>query len=289
MSSIPGHASQEASTPSIIVWCVGLRCRAAQPSHRKGGHGHPANRQGGIPGTWSERRSLMRIHRSLLLWPVCLLAVASAWAQPVTNPVVVTVSLGGTGAQFNNLTDALISINDASATKPHVILVYPGIYTDHRNGDNLTWKGYVSLRGADRDTTIIRGSPFTYQGTYPRFSTSRWRTRPAGPSTECSPSRSMAPGTSAPCASGAPRFDRWGLAAHARMSGTTSASRVPRSLSRARNSRPSSGGQQRCLTGSTPPPPGAYMRVAKVGTSSASGNRSSRRPTRPRGASSPSP
>src|SRR5437899_11707762 len=94
-------------------------------------------------------------------------AMSLVSAQSVTNPRVVTVSLDGSGAQFTNITDAIASITDASVTKPYVILVYPGIYTDHKNGDNLQWKNYVSLRGVNRDTTIIRPSPLNFSGPYP--------------------------------------------------------------------------------------------------------------------------
>src|SRR5437879_1582707 len=70
-------------------------------------------------GRSARKESSMRVCRIVLLAFAALLAVSSVWAQPVTNPVVVTVSLTGTGAQFTNLSQALGSINDASATKPY--------------------------------------------------------------------------------------------------------------------------------------------------------------------------
>jgi hypothetical protein len=97
--------------------------------------------------------------RTVLIGCVLLLACAhAAWSQPVVNPRTVTVSPDGTGASFSNLAAALNSITTASAANPYVILVYPGTYTGSNNGGNLTWKSWVSLRGVDRKSTIIRGS-----------------------------------------------------------------------------------------------------------------------------------
>jgi hypothetical protein len=86
-----------------------------------------------------------------------LVSTPAARAQAVTSPRVVTVSPDGTGANFSNLRNAIDSITTASASNPYVILVYPGIYTGSLN-TFLPWKSYVSLRGVDRYSTIIRGT-----------------------------------------------------------------------------------------------------------------------------------
>jgi len=99
----------------------------------------------------------MRIRAALVLFSLFFAATLTAWAQPVTNPKVVTVSPSGTGADYTTLQAALSAISDASAGNPYVILAYPGIYTGTSN-TSLRWKSYVSLRGVDRYSTIIRGS-----------------------------------------------------------------------------------------------------------------------------------
>ncbi|HYV85615.1 MAG TPA: hypothetical protein VFB49_06885 [Patescibacteria group bacterium] len=74
-------------------------------------------------------------------------------------PQIVTVSVTGSGADYSNIAAALGAISDASSSKPYEILVYPGIYTGANNGGwGLAWKSWVSLRGADRESTILRGS-----------------------------------------------------------------------------------------------------------------------------------
>jgi len=53
-----------------------------------------------------------------------------------------TITVAATGADFTSIQAAINSIADASATKPYVILVYPGVYTE-----NLICKDYVHLTG----------------------------------------------------------------------------------------------------------------------------------------------
>jgi len=91
--------------------------------------------------------------------PLCLFAalITGARAQSVSNPRTITVSPDGSGAAYSSLSSALGAISDASASNQYVILVYPGIYTGSNNV-GLRWKSYVSLRGVDRNATIIRGS-----------------------------------------------------------------------------------------------------------------------------------
>lgn len=100
--------------------------------------------------------------RTLLALPIAMIvAGAAAFAQPVINPRTVTVSLGGSGADFSSLAAAVGYVNSLtpppSASNRFVILVYPGIYTGPDNVF-IIWPSYVSLRGVDRKSTIIRGS-----------------------------------------------------------------------------------------------------------------------------------
>jgi len=100
----------------------------------------------------------MRLTRALALLTPWTLAAGLAFGQSVSNPRTVTISPDGTGANFSTLQSALASITTASATNPYVILAYPGIYTGYGNGGSgVVWKSYVSLRGIDRDSTIIQG------------------------------------------------------------------------------------------------------------------------------------
>jgi hypothetical protein len=80
-----------------------------------------------------------------------------ALAQSVDNPRVVTVSPDGSGADYSSLAGALGGVSSPSSSNRYVILVYPGIYTGSNNVD-LWWPSYVSLRGIDRASTIIKGS-----------------------------------------------------------------------------------------------------------------------------------
>ena len=80
-----------------------------------------------------------------------------ALAQSVDNPRVVTVSPDGSGADYSSLAGALGGVSSLSSSNRYVILVYPGIYTGSNNVD-LWWPSYVSLRGIDRASTIIKGS-----------------------------------------------------------------------------------------------------------------------------------
>jgi hypothetical protein len=94
--------------------------------------------------------------------PLTLLAAFFICATNLfATPQIVTVSVTGSGADYSNLYSAVASISDASAAKPYVIFVYPGVYTGSNNGGALhfsSWPSYVSLRGADRESTILRGS-----------------------------------------------------------------------------------------------------------------------------------
>jgi hypothetical protein len=64
--------------------------------------------------------------------------------------IPVKASNPGAG-EFTSISAALASITDASATKPYVITIGPGLY----NEPPLVMKPYVALRGADTLSTII--------------------------------------------------------------------------------------------------------------------------------------
>jgi hypothetical protein len=94
----------------------------------------------------------------LALTSIMLVAAVFCTTNVFAVPQIVTVSITGTGADYSNIAAAIGSINDASSSKPYEIFVYPGIYTGSNNGGaGLAWKSYVSLRGADRESTILRG------------------------------------------------------------------------------------------------------------------------------------
>jgi hypothetical protein len=99
--------------------------------------------------------------RALAVLAVLLLGSAETiLAQSVDNPRVVTVSPDGSGADYSSLAGALGGVSSPSSSNRYVVLVYPGIYTGSNNV-NLEWPSYVSLRGIDRASTIIKGSVFT--------------------------------------------------------------------------------------------------------------------------------
>ena len=80
--------------------------------------------------------------------------------QPVGNIIIVAKS----GGDFDDISDALDAITDASATNLYLIRIAPGIYTEN---DGIDLKSYVSIEGSGEGVTIIRGdgdaaSPYSY-------------------------------------------------------------------------------------------------------------------------------
>ncbi|MDG1265543.1 MAG: pectinesterase family protein, partial [Ilumatobacter sp.] len=67
---------------------------------------------------------------------------------------VIWVADDGTG-DFLKLSTALASITDATATKPYVIKIAPGTYTEEAN---VAMKNYVDVEGSGQDITTIKGS-----------------------------------------------------------------------------------------------------------------------------------
>lgn len=87
-------------------------------------------------------------------------AVSSAAGRPVQR--VVTVKADGTG-DYTSPRLANAAIMDATANKPYVIEIHPGIYADDKGEDAAdpnAWivKDHVSLVGTDRNKCIIRWS-----------------------------------------------------------------------------------------------------------------------------------
>ena len=72
--------------------------------------------------------------------------------QDAESPArVIWVADDGTG-DFLKLSDALDSIDDATATKPYVIKIAPGTYTEN---SNVAMKNYVDVEGSGQDITTI--------------------------------------------------------------------------------------------------------------------------------------
>ena len=67
---------------------------------------------------------------------------------------VIWVADDGTG-DYTLLSDALDSIDDNTATKPYVIKIAPGTYTEN---SNVAMKNYVDVEGSGQDITTIKGS-----------------------------------------------------------------------------------------------------------------------------------
>ena len=77
---------------------------------------------------------------------------AGADGQDAVSPArVIWVADDNTG-DFTKLSDALASITDASATKPYLIKIAPGIYTETAN---VEMKDYVDVEGSGQDVTTI--------------------------------------------------------------------------------------------------------------------------------------
>ncbi|OYT31644.1 hypothetical protein B6U93_03215, partial [Candidatus Woesearchaeota archaeon ex4484_78] len=65
-----------------------------------------------------------------------------------------TVTVCKRGCDFDKIQDAIDSINDASASKKYVVLVYPGVYNE-----NVVGKDYVAIKGVSvREQAVINGS-----------------------------------------------------------------------------------------------------------------------------------
>lgn len=72
----------------------------------------------------------------------------------VSNAQVVVVDLSPGTGQFDSVKDAIDSISDASAIKPYVVKVGPGIFLE----DQITMKPFVSIQGHGKLSTIITAS-----------------------------------------------------------------------------------------------------------------------------------
>ena len=64
------------------------------------------------------------------------------------------VVVAKSGGHFDTIGAALASITDASAAKPYIIRVFPGVYTENP----LTMKQYVSICGSGCDSTYVQAA-----------------------------------------------------------------------------------------------------------------------------------
>ncbi|MDA9292907.1 pectinesterase family protein [bacterium] len=78
-----------------------------------------------------------------------------AAGQDAVSPArVIWVADDGTG-DFTSLSAALASITDATATKPYVIKIAPGVYTETAN---VAMKDFVDVEGSGQGITTVKGS-----------------------------------------------------------------------------------------------------------------------------------
>ncbi|EFO81371.1 hypothetical protein OSCT_0770 [Oscillochloris trichoides DG-6] len=69
------------------------------------------------------------------------------------SPYAQVIIVAQSGGDFTSIQAALDSITDASASKPYLVYVAPGVYTEQ-----VTMKAYVTIEGAGQRATIIRGT-----------------------------------------------------------------------------------------------------------------------------------
>jgi hypothetical protein len=62
-----------------------------------------------------------------------------------------TVTVAESGGDFDSIKDAIDSITDASSSKPYVVLVYPGVYSE----DPITLKAFVAVEGVAVGASIV--------------------------------------------------------------------------------------------------------------------------------------
>ncbi|HEX8681847.1 MAG TPA: pectinesterase family protein [Ardenticatenaceae bacterium] len=68
-----------------------------------------------------------------------------------TPPIAQVVWVAKSGGDFTSVQAALVSITDASVSKPYLIKVAPGIYTER-----VSLKPFVAVEGAGEEKTVIR-------------------------------------------------------------------------------------------------------------------------------------
>jgi len=77
-------------------------------------------------------------------------------AANFSTPYGQVVTVAKSGGDFTDIQAAIDSITDASASKPYVIKIYPGVY-EIGTGE-ITLKAYVTLMGTDKERVKIRGN-----------------------------------------------------------------------------------------------------------------------------------
>jgi hypothetical protein len=83
---------------------------------------------------------------------------AGVFMKKYSHVVVVAKS----GGDFNDPAAALLAIGDASATKPYLVKIMPGVYELGTNA--LVMKSYVDVEGSGQGVTVIRGQGTTGGG-----------------------------------------------------------------------------------------------------------------------------
>lgn len=90
------------------------------------------------------------------------LAASAVGIASMAKPSQAAVGMGnvvnvGPSRDYTNVQAALAAITDASASKPYLILVDPGVYVIADGGGPITLKSYVSVAGMDRQTVVFIG------------------------------------------------------------------------------------------------------------------------------------
>lgn len=79
-----------------------------------------------------------------------------AYAQVQSHAFVVDVAKSG--ALFANPADAVASISDASADKPYLVKIHPGVY--ELASTPIVGKPYVDIEGSGQGVTILKGTGY---------------------------------------------------------------------------------------------------------------------------------
>ncbi len=81
-------------------------------------------------------------------------------ALPIINVQIINVKSDAGYGEFTSVNAAIQSITDATSTKPYLVVVGPGIYTEPLI--DLTLKPYVTIKGSSISSTIIQPDASTH-------------------------------------------------------------------------------------------------------------------------------
>ncbi|WP_129627298.1 hypothetical protein [Candidatus Oscillochloris fontis] len=79
------------------------------------------------------------------------LALENTTFRAQGSPYAQVITVATSGGDFTSIQAAIDSITDAGATKPYLIFIAPGIYTEH-----VILKPYITLEGSGEEATVIR-------------------------------------------------------------------------------------------------------------------------------------